>query len=176
MAGGTGSLACTQPGPAPALPPRRPQPWAAGFGRGQPCLGRLGAIPFPAGSDCAVERRWGRAGPVPRAKVGCLRVGKGGRACPQEKARQLSCHLRPGQPVQPPVCQKHGTRLHPRTRWPRLLPLPGMPFPFHSSCLLCSSITSSVKLSLTSTVGCASTLLPEPHPLVTTLSVDLALL
>lgn len=121
--------------------------WRGGGWGGQPCLGRLGAIPFPADSDCAVERRWGRAGPVPRAKVGCLGVGKGGRACPQEKARQLSWHLRPGQPVQPPVRQKHSTRLHPRTCWPRLLPLPGMPFPFHSSCstrlkhhLLCEAL------------------------------------
>lgn len=39
-----------------------------------------------------------------------------------------------------------------------------------------SSITSSVKLSLTSTVACASTLLPEPYLLVTTLSVPLVLL
>lgn len=72
--------------------------------RGQLCLaGRLGAVSCPADSDCAVEWRQ-RVGEVPRAKVGCPREAReeGHACCLQERAGQLSWHLCPGQPVQPP--------------------------------------------------------------------------
>ena len=95
--------------------------------------GRLGAVSCPADSDCAVEWRQ-RVGEVPRAKVGCLREAReeGHVHCPQERARQLSWHLRPGQPVEPPCISDTRGSEPPKNMLPN-----------SSLCLECSSPSGS---------------------------------
>lgn len=81
-----------------------------------------------------------------------------------------------GNLLSPPVSQTHGALSHPRTCCPTApCAWSALPLLVHPTGL-CSGITSSVKPSQTSTGGCASVVLPEPHPVVSTLSAYLSLL
>ena len=74
----------------------------------------------------------------------------------------------------PSASQTHRALSHPRTCWPTA-PCAWSALPLLVPTGLCSGITS-VKPSQTSTGRCTSVVLPEPHPVVPTLNIYLALL